>query len=175
MKRNGFSTLFLFAGKTISFFGATAGVVVTLLCCMVLACTAVVGYPDFFGTGFMLADGRADGLPDNDLVFFESCSAEEIAADDFVVYASAAGIKTGRVYSLTASHMTVRSVDGSVTAFPVSAVLGKATSHNPHLGKAVSGFAGQSNAGLVGGIAVALTAMFLLVSDIRKREEKFLS
>lgn len=173
MKNVVWAEIFRYAGRVVAFLCAAAGVSVALICCAFAACTGISGYPSLFGNGIMLNDAKyCDVLPDNDLVFFSECAAEDFAAGDFVVYMSAGGIRTGRVYSVSASHLTVRTSDGSVVAFPTSSALGKATSHSPKLGRAISYAADNARAGFAGGITVAVTAVFLVLTESRRHAEE---
>ena len=55
-----------------------------------MMCTVTAGYPNLFGIGYALDDGRGE-LPEENLVIFSAYGGERHAMDDFAVYGTGYG------------------------------------------------------------------------------------
>ena len=156
--------------------GAVASVVVTCLAAAfavfaiaVLICTLSCDYPNIFGKGcFLYSASAGSELPDDTLVLFDPCGAEDVEEGEFAVFRLARGIGTGRVERAGGS-LVVSTGRDRLMSVPASAVLGRATGHIPALGKAVSALAAFDIGGTVLGVFFAASAGISLIVGLRKQ------
>lgn len=157
-----------------------AGAWALIVCACIMMCTVTAGYPNLFGIGYALDDGRGE-LPEDTLVIFSAYGDESPAKDDFAVYRTVYGMATGRVVFADEDRVAMRAGEDSVTVIPRSAVLGRAYAHSPSAGKVIAALAGAKTFGLAAGLAVAfagvismgadaLGAVFLPPFDLRRKK-----
>lgn len=154
----------------VSIVAAAAAAVTALLCIAILICTLVSGYPDIFGKGcFLYSASAGSELPDDTLVLFDPCGAEDLSEGEFAVFRLTRGMSTGRVTRLTSDRIVVETGRDRMMSLPQSAVFGRATGHDPSLGRVLNALAVFDVGGMVLGVFFAVAAGISLIVGLRKQ------
>lgn len=151
------------------------GTVVTLICVFFAVNTVSCGFPACAGKGFVLfSSGGALGLPDDDLIIFDPCDADDLRTGDYCVYRSASGPDIGVVKSAGEDKIVLtKDAEGkTATVITRALVIGRAHSHNPSASKAISAVASVKTE--LTAISAAIV-IFELTTLMRKNKREFLS